>query len=247
MRKYKVEVCVDSIDSCLAAQEGGADRVELCDNMFEGGTTPSYGNIKQARELLTIDLNVIVRPRGGDFYYSDYEFEAMKSDIEISKELGVNGVVLGILTKNGEVDITRCRELLELARPMSCTFHRAYDVAKDPYTALEKIIEMGFDRVLTSGQEPSVMEGIELIADLVEKAEDRIIIMPGCGITERNMAKVVEMSKAKEYHVLINTQIESKMKHRSSDVFMGSSVRNPEYLRYVTSRKAINNVIDHSS
>lgn len=244
MSKYKVEVCVDSITSCLAAQEGGADRVELCDNMFEGGTTPSYGNIKHARELLSIDLNVIIRPRGGDFLYSDYEFEAMKSEILISKELGVNGVVFGILTKDGEVDIARCKELVELAKPMSCTFHRAFDVAREPYAALEQIIKLDFDRLLTSGQEPSVMEGIDLITELVEKAGDRIIIMPGCGITERNMAKVVERSKAKEYHVLINTHTESLMEYRSESVFMGSSVRNPEYFRSVTSKEAINNVID---
>ncbi len=240
--KYKVEVCVDSIASCLEAQSGGADRVELCDNMFEGGTTPSYGNIKQARKFLDIGLHVIIRPRGGDFCYSDLEFEAMKDEILISKELGVDGVVFGILTSDGVVDTKRCGILVELAKPMKLTFHRAFDVTEDPYIALEKIIELGFDRLLTSGQEPSVMEGIDLISELVDIAEDNIVIMPGCGITTKNMEKVVERSGAREFHVLINTSIESKMKYRSDDVFMGSSVRNPEYSREITSRKAISSI-----
>ncbi len=242
--KYKVEVCVDSITSCLEAQNGGADRVELCDNMFEGGTTPSYGNIKQARKLLNIGLHVIIRPRGGDFCYSDYEFEAMKDEIICAKELGVDGVVFGILTSNGSVDIERCKILSDLATPMKLTFHRAFDVSNDPYIALENIIELGFDRLLTSGQEPSVMEGIDLISELVEIAGEDIIIMPGCGITTKNMSKVVEKSGAKEFHVLINAMLESKMKYRSETVFMGSSVRNPEYFREITDKKAIS-IISH--
>ncbi|MGL1892807.1 MAG: copper homeostasis protein CutC [Spirochaetaceae bacterium] len=239
MANYKIEVCVDSLTSCIESQRGGADRVELCDNMFEGGTTPSYGNIKQARKLLDIGLHVIIRPRGGDFNYSDYEFESMKDDITICKELGVDGVVFGILTKDGQIDIKRCAELVEISKPMQLTFHRAFDVAKDPYIALQEIIELGFHRVLTSGQEPSVMEGVDLISELVDIAEGNIIIMPGCGITVRNMPKVIEKTKAKEFHVLINCLEESQMEHRSDDIFMGSSVRNPEFQRGITDKQAI--------
>lgn len=239
MANYIIEVCVDSLTSCIESQKGGADRVELCDNMFEGGTTPSYGNIKQARKLLDIGLHVIIRPRGGDFHYTDYEFDTMKDDIQICKKLGVDGVVFGILLKDGNIDIKRCAELVEIAKPMKLTCHRAFDVAINPYLALEQLIELGFHRVLTSGQEPSVLEGIDLLTELVEIAKDDIIIMPGCGITVRNMPKVVEKTKAKEYHVLINCLENSKMEYRSEDVFMGSSVRSPEFQRGITSSKAI--------
>lgn len=228
-----IEVCVDSVESALGAQEGGADRVELCDNLMEGGTTPSAGSIEVARKLLRIGLQVIIRPRGGDFCYTAVEFEIMKRDIEAAKRLGADGVVIGLLEPDGSVDVTRTRELIALARPLNVTFHRAFDVCRDPYEALEQLVGLGVDRILTSGQEPSVVEGLDLIADLVRRAAGRVIIMPGGG-TERNIAKVVSVAHVGEVHVTGFAPVESAMRHRNERVFMGGELRPPEYLRYVT-------------
>jgi copper homeostasis protein len=233
-KRLILEVCVDSVESAVAAQEGGADRVELCDNLLEGGTTPSAGTIQLARKHLTIGLNVIIRPRGGDFDYSDLEFDVMKADVQIAKNLGANGVVIGILTKDGTVDMERTRTLVELARPMSVTFHRAFDMTRDPHEALESLINLGVDRVLTSGQENSVLEGLDLIADLVQKAEERIVVMPGGGITERNFDKIIAQSGAREAHVLATTTVGSSMLYRNSRPFMGGELRPPEFTRSVT-------------
>jgi copper homeostasis protein len=231
-RKLVVEVCVDSVASAVAAQEGGADRVELCDNLMEGGTTPSAGAIEVARARLNIKLQVIIRPRGGDFCYSDLEFEIMQRDVEMSRRLGADGVVIGILNPDGTVDMERNRILIELARPLSVTFHRAFDMTRDPFEALEQIVSLGADRILTSGQEPSVLEGLDLIADLVRRAGGRIIIMPGGG-TERNLPKVVRVAGVREVHVTGFRAVESPMVYRNPRVFMGGELRPPEYLRYV--------------
>jgi copper homeostasis protein len=228
-----IEVCVDSVESAIASQEGGADRVELCDNLMEGGTTPSDGSIAVARERLSIKLHVIIRPRGGDFCYSDLEFEIMRRDIMRCKELGVDGVVIGILTPDGDIDVARSRELVELARPLAVTFHRAYDMARDPYQALEDVIATGADRLLTSGQEPSVIEGLDLIAELVQRAGGRIGVMPGCG-TERNMRKAVALSGAREFHVTGFGTVESPMRYRNPRIYMGGALYPPEYARQVT-------------
>jgi copper homeostasis protein len=234
LKRFNLEVCVDSVESAIAAQEGGADRVELCDNLLEGGTTPSAGAIQLARKHLTIGLNVIIRPRGGDFCYSDLEFDMMKIDVQAAKSLGANGVVVGILTEDGTVDKERIRELVELARPMSVTFHRAFDMTRDPYEALEDLISLTIDRVLTSGQENSVLEGVDLITGLVQKAGDRIIVMPGGGITERNIDKIVERSGVREAHILATTNVESPMRYRNPRPFMGGELRPPEFARAVT-------------
>src|SRR5690554_5337512 len=151
---YKLEICANSVDSCLEAQKGGAHRVELCAGIPEGGTTPSYGDMALARELLDIKLNVIIRPRGGDFLYSDLEHRIILKDIEIARELGVDGVVIGCLTADGQVDMDRNRELMDAAGNMSVTFHRAFDMCRDPFESLERIISLGCDRILTSGQMP---------------------------------------------------------------------------------------------
>lgn len=229
-----LEACVDSVEAAIAAQEGGADRVELCANLLEGGTTPSAGTIQLARENLDVGLNVMIRPRGGDFCYSDVESEAMKVDIELAKKLGANGVVFGILKEDGSVDTERTGALVAHARPMSVTFHRAFDMSRDPYEALEDIIKLGIDRVLTSGQEYSALEGLDLITDLVQKAGDRIIVMPGGGITERNIEKIVEHSGAKEAHVAAPVGVESRMKYRNTRCFMGGELRPPEFTLTVT-------------
>jgi copper homeostasis protein len=228
-----IEVCVDSVESAIASEEGGADRVELCDSLIEGGTTPSFGAIAVAREKLSIKLQVIIRPRGGDFCYSDIEYEVMRRDIERCKEIGADGVVIGILTPDGDIDVPRSRALVELARPLSVTFHRAFDMTRDAFQALEDVIATGADRLLTSGQEPSVIEGLDLIAELSRRAGDRIIIMPGCG-TERNMKKAVSLSGASEFHVTGFSETASPMRYRNPRVFMGGALFPPEYSRQVT-------------
>jgi copper homeostasis protein len=233
-QRVVLEMCIDSVESAIGSQSGGADRVELCDNLLEGGTTPSAGTIALTRRHIDIALNVIIRPRGGDFCYSDVEFEVMKHDIETAKRLGANGVVIGLLRPDGAVDVERTCMLVQMARPLSVTFHRAFDVCRDPFQALDDLMQLGIDRVLTSGQEPSVMEGIDLIAELVRRAGDRIIIMPGAGVTERNVAKVVAITGAKEVHVFSGTGVDSPMRYRNLRVFMGGELRPPEFMRMVT-------------
>jgi copper homeostasis protein len=189
--KITIEVVIDSVQSAIAAQKGGADRVELCGNLFEGGTTPSAGCIEVTRKNIQIGLFVMIRPRGGDFCYSELEFEQMQRDIELCKTLKADGVVFGILTPDGQVDKKRTAQLAALAHPLQVTFHRAFDMAKDPFQALEDIIELKkVNRILTSGLEASAYEGADLIAELIKQANNRISIMPGAGITERNITKI---------------------------------------------------------
>ena len=185
MRKYKFEICTNSVESCLAAQQGGADRVELCAGIPEGGTTPSYGEIVVARELLHIKLHVIIRPRGGDFLYSPLEIKTMLRDIEMVKKAGADGVVLGCLTPNGEVDMPLMKELVAAADGLSVTFHRAFDVCRNPQKALEEIIESGCNRILTSGQQATAEAGIPLLKELQRQAAGRIILLAGCGVNEK--------------------------------------------------------------
>ena len=229
-----VEVVVESVDGAIAAQLAGADRVELCANLLEGGTTPSFGTVQLARERLAIDLMVMIRPRGGDFCYSDREFDVMKLDLELAKRLGSNGVVFGILADDGSVDAGRTRELVQLARPLSVTFHRAFDMTRDPYAALETLIGLGVDRILTSGQENSVLEGLDLITELVQRAGNRVIIMPGAGITERNIARIVAQSRAKEVHIYAPAVAESRMTFRNTRCFMGGELRPEEFALTIT-------------
>lgn len=223
-----IEVCIDSVQSAINAQQAGAARVELCDNLFEGGTTPSAGTIAITRQQISIGLQVIIRPRGGDFLYSDLEMEIMKKDIQTAKELGADGVVIGILTAEGRVDLERCQALIELARPMNVTFHRAFDMTRDPFEALEDIIALGCERILTSGQQRRAIEGKELIAQLHEKAAGRIIIMPGGGVDEFNIAQMAACG-VKECHVSVRKSVSSGMAYRNHGVFMGGELRLPEY------------------
>ncbi len=229
-----LEACIDSAEAAIAAQEGGADRVELCANLLEGGTTPSAGTIQLARARIEIGLNVMIRPRGGDFCYSDVEFEVMRLNVELAKRLGADGVVFGVLNEDGSVDAERAGALVGLARPMSVTFHRAFDMTRDPYEAMEDLIDLGINRVLTSGQENSALEGLDLITDLVQKAGDQIIVMPGAGITERNVKKIVERSGAREVHVAAPMSVESRMRYRNTWCFMGGELRPPEFTLSVT-------------
>lgn len=208
---FKLEVIGFNIESCILAQAAGAHRIELCDNPADGGTTPSYGFIKAARQKLNIDLFPMIRPRGGDFLYTDEEFEVMKTDVKICKELGCDGLVLGMLNADGTIDKERSSRLVELAYPLSVTFHRAFDRTMDPFKSLEDIIEIGCERILTSGQKPHVLEGPELIAQLIKQADDRLIIMPGCGLRSDNVIELAKKSGASEFHTSGKMNIASKM------------------------------------
>ena len=242
---YKIEICTNSVTSCLEAQKGGAYRVELCAGIPEGGTTPSYGEIAVAREMLSIKLNVIIRPRGGDFLYSDVEHQAMLRDIEMAKKLGVDGVVIGCLTRDGEIDIERNKELVDAAKGMSVTFHRAFDMCKDPFKSLEQIISLGCERILTSGQQPTAIEGVSLLKELVEKADNRIIIMPGSGVNEDNIDTLAKETNAKEFHFSAREPIDSKMIYRNPDLKMGGTVVSiDEYAQNVTSADKVKRTIE---
>ena len=241
------EICVDSVAGVRAAKAAGADRVELCADLLEGGITPSRGMIRQARTIAGIGLNVMIRPRGGDFLFDDDEFATMRSDIETAKAEGADGVVIGLLSATGEIDIARTRELIALARPLSVTFHRAFDMTPDPFRALEALIELGVDRVLTSGQEASVLEGLPLIVELTERAGDRIVIMPGGGITARNVERIIAAARPREIHFAALEPIASGMRFRRPHVFMGGELRPPEYDRLDTSAASVRAVIARAS
>lgn len=228
-RRIIFEACVDSVDAATAAQEGGADRVELCADLLEGGCTPSAGVVRLARERLTIGLHVIIRPRGGDFCYSENELQAMEMDVEFAREAGADGVVVGVLTEDGAVDSERTGRLVRRARPMAVTFHRAFDMTRDPFAALDALAALGIERVLTSGQEATAFEGAELIADLVARAAGRIIVMPGGGITERNAAKILQRTGAREVHAAVISPMEGRMRFRNARCHMGGELRPPEF------------------
>ncbi len=241
--EIKIEVCVDSVESAIVAQHAGAQRVELCDNLLEGGTTPSAAQIEFARKSISIGLNVIIRPRGGDFLYSDTELEIIKKDILIAKKLGANGVVIGALTAKGMIDELVCKSLIKIARPMSVTFHRAFDVCENPFKALETLINLGFDRLLTSGQKNKAEDGIELISELVKVANNRIIIMPGSGINESNFLKIKNASMATEYHVSCRSERNSKMVFRREEVKMGGQANYNEYKQKISDINKLRSII----
>lgn len=226
------EVVVYNIDSALKAQEGQADRIELCDNPLEGGTTPSYGTIEVVRQNLSIDVFVMIRPRGGDFYYSNYEFHAMKRDIAQCQRLSVDGVVFGILHPDGTIDRKRCKELIERARPLKVTCHRAFDMTRDPFEALEDCIEAGFDRILTSGHQPHALAGVGLIKQLVGRAGDRIVIMAGSGVNEESVQAIVSGTRVNEIHFSAAASKESLMEFRNPAIAtMGTAEGNEYQLR----------------
>lgn len=198
--KYTLEIATFNFQSGLLAAQAGADRIEVCDNMAEGGTSPSYGTIKLLKEHISIPVFAMVRARGGDFLYNEIEFEAMLKDLQLFKELGCEGVVFGFLNKDGTVNKKMTSRFVEAAYPMEVTFHRAFDRSIDPMQALEDIIECGCQRILTSGQRPVAFEGITLLKQLVEQANDRIIILPGCGVLSNNIKHLAEQTGAVELH-----------------------------------------------
>ena len=195
-----LEVCAFNLQSSIIAEKVGAKRVELCENPADGGTTPSYGTIKQTREKIGISLYPIVRPRGGNYFYDDNEFEIIKQDILLCKELGCDGISTGISKLNGEIDTERLKRMVEWAYPMGVTCHRVFDATPDPMQALEDIITCGCERVLTSGQRSSAPEGIDLLAKLVNVAAGRITIMPGAGVRSNNIKTLISNTGATEYH-----------------------------------------------
>jgi copper homeostasis protein len=235
-----VEVVCYNITSVVNAIQGGANRIELCDSPGDGGTTPSAGMILAAKEKARIPVFVMIRPRGGDFLYSDDEFQVMKKDIEMAKKLGADGVVFGILQSDGSLDVERNKALVELARPLKVTCHRAFDMTNDPHTALEACIEAGFDRILTSGQQASVFKGKQLVAALVQKAAGRIVIMPGAGVNEDNVQELIETTGAREVHISGRSFEDSPMTFRNPDVSMGDDPR--EYQRLVADARRVEKI-----
>ena len=237
-RKCLFEVCANGVESCLAAQEGGADRVELCAGIPEGGTTPSYGEIKVARRLLnSTRLHVIIRPRGGDFLYTPLEVERMEEDIRICKQLGVDGVVIGCLNADGTLDMDANRRLVEAAEGMSVTFHRAFDRCNNPHEALCQLMKLGIDRVLTSGQQPTAEQGIPLLKELNALADDRITILAGCGVNESNIRKIHEQTGVHEFHFSARTAVKSQMQYINPDVYMGTKDADEGTLMYTSAER----------
>ncbi len=244
-KKVLVEVCANSVTSALAAQKGGASRVELCQNLKEGGTTPSFGEILMARKLLYIDLYVLIRPRGGDFLYTDLEFEIMQKDVEQCINLGCDGIVIGILNKDGSVDIKRNGMLINMAEKagLGITFHRAFDMCADMHYALENLIELGCERILTSGGMPKAYAGLENLKRLIDKANNRIIIMPGSGINEENAKEIVNFTGASEIHLSARSTIKSKMDYININISMGRDSGN-EYLIDVTDANMVSQILN---
>jgi copper homeostasis protein len=234
----KLEICVDSVESAIAAERGGADRVELCSDLLEGGITPGAGLIASVRSRIAIGLFVMIRPRGGDFCYTDLEFEVMREEVRHARELGADGVVLGLLDEAGHVDARRTRQLVELALPLPVTFHRAIDMTPDPSAAVEDVIATGAHRILTSGGAPNVTRGARRISRMVEAAAGRIAIMPGCGVSADTIVAVARATGATEFHSSARTAVRSPVKFRKRGMTMGD-IPDREYRRYIVREQSV--------
>jgi copper homeostasis protein len=243
-RSILLEVCANSVTSALAAQEGGAVRVELCENLYEGGTTPSHGEILLARKLLHIKLYVLIRPRGGDFLYTGLEYEIMSADIRYCIEAGCDGIVIGMLNADGTIDKKRCSDLVQIAKQwgVGVTFHRAFDMCIDIDQALEDIIEIGCERILTSGGKSTAMEGATIIANLIKKAAGRIIIMPGSGINENNVTDLVHFTGATEIHSSAKVRVPSKMIYKNDRIIMTNNYGD-EYSNEFTDTERVKQIL----
>ena len=234
--KYIIEIATSDYRTTQSAVDGGADRIELCANLAEGGTTPSYGLIKRCREAFDVLLYPIIRPRGGDFLYKKDEYEIMLQDVRLCKQLECDGIVAGMLNMDGTIDMTRMSELVELAYPMGVTFHRAFDRCKAPFTALEELIEIGCERILTSGQQPAAPDGVELIAQLNKTSDSRIIIMPGSGVRKENIKMLADKTGCAEFHSSLRSKTKSAMQ------FIHPSFENP--IAIGSEESYMNNAID---
>lgn len=238
-----VEICTDSVESATIAEAAGAGRIELCSALTEGGVTPSAGLIEAVRRETNIRLHVLIRPRSGDFLYNDTEFSVMRRDIDTAGECGADGIVTGILRSDGSIDIERTALLAEYASPMALTFHRAFDLCRDPKKGLEDIIAAGASRILTSGQAKNAIEGASLIRSMISDAAGRIIIMPGGGIDEYNIAMLANSTGAAEYHLSGRKQRESLMTFRRKGVYMGDPRLQSEYTLKSADSERISSVI----
>ncbi|MDR2083995.1 MAG: copper homeostasis protein CutC [Bacteroidales bacterium] len=238
---FLFEVCANSVESAINAQTGGADRIELCANLESGGTTPSYASIKLCKEKLTIPINVLIRPRNGDFLYTDLEFQEIISDIILCKELGVSGIVCGFLNSNGTIDIERTKKIVELTYPLSFTFHRAFDVSRNPFESLEDIISCGATRILTSGTSDKAINATEILSKLILQANQRIVIMPGSGINENNIIELHSKTKAKEYHFSGSATHHSEMEFQKNNII---STEKSDYSKTVSDVEKIRNTIN---
>jgi len=240
---FVLEIATSDFETTKSAVEGGADRIELCANLNEGGTTPCYGTIYQCRERFDVLLYPIIRPRGGDFLYTDDEYEIMLHDVKLCKQLGCDGIVIGLLNKDGAIDGKRTAALIEIAYPMGVTFHRAFDRCRDPLEAMEQLIEIGCERILTSGQQPTASEGLELITDLNKKADHRIIIMPGSGIRLENIKLLAEKTGCKEFHSSLRSRTKTKMEfihpafENSAETYMNNFI---DAFEVIALRKSLN-------
>ncbi len=237
------EVCVEGLSGAAAAEKGGGHRIELCAGLIEGGTTPSLGTLSLVLERLALPTVVLVRPRGGDFLYNDEEFDTMLRDIEIVRDSGAFGIATGVLTEDGSIDASRFERLIAAACSLSVTCHRAFDMTRAPADALEVLIDLGVDRVLTSGQQPSVSEGANLISELVEQSNGRISIMPGCGITDANVRGIVEHTGVHEVHFTAFSKGKSGMMYRNPRPSMGSIEVPGEYDLQLTNPERVLRIV----
>lgn len=243
---YIIEIATSDFETTKAAVQGGADRIELCTNLSEGGTTSSYGTIYQCREAFGVLLYPIVRPRGGDFLYSEDEYEIMLHEVKLCKQLGCDGVVIGLLHGDGNVDIRRTAALIEIAYPLGVTFHRAFDRCRDPFEALEQLTKIGCERILTSGQKPTVAEGVDLIAELNKKADGRIAIMPGSGVRKENIKMLAQKTNCTEFHSSLRSKARGKMEfthpafQSSEESYLNNSI-DPAEVKAL--KDALNNVL----
>ena len=238
MQKFVLECCVDSVESAINAKNGGTSRLELCSNLIIGGTTPDVALVKEIRKYTDIRIHALIRPRFGDFCYSEHEMEIMKEQIRALKEAGVEGVVIGVLDVDGNLDIPKMKELLQEASGMSVTLHRAFDMCSDPMQALDEAIQLGINTILTSGQKQSAWEGRELLKELIEKSKGRINIMAGAGINASAIEKLAPITKGTSYHMSGKVTLDSKMKYRKADVSMGLPSLS-EYEIWQTSEDAV--------
>lgn len=223
MENFTLEICVDRVESAINAEKGGATRLELCSNLIIGGTTPTKSLFEEVKRNVNIPINVLIRPRFGDFLYSEYEINMIKNDIEMFKELGANAVVIGVLTKDGEIDIENMKKLMEEAEGMSVTFHRAFDVCKDSIKAFQQLKELGVKTILTSGQEDSCLRGKELLKKLVEISNgNNPEILVGAGLNADNAEEIAKYTGAKAFHLSAKKIKESKMIYKKENVNMGS-------------------------
>lgn len=242
MEDYILECCVDSVESAINAKNGGASRIELCSNLIIGGTTPDVALVKEIRKHTDIRMHALIRPRFGDFCYTQYEMEIMKAQIRALREAGVEGVVIGVLDEDGNLDVRKMKELLQEASDLSITLHRAFDMCRDPYQTLEEAIQLGIDTILTSGQKQSAWEGRELLKELIEKADGRIDIMAGAGINASIIEKLIPVTGGNSFHMSGKITLDSPMKYRKGEVSMGLPSLS-EYEIWQTSEEAVREAV----